>query len=343
MHSALERGDSPASSVATSFVVFTVAIALVPVTAKKLAYHTQLFLRVAIAEAQRAGDAPPGAEWAACSAIANALLRLTLPLLAACATVALASSLLQARGVLATKRAMRAPSLNASLGTVLGALDPSTGTGLSLITALVRGAVLCATVTYLLVTWLGSHAVDVANISGHRAETIIALCTKIVSNFGTRTAAACVVFGVATELVVATAAWKHRMRMSQREVDDELAASDPNSREATREARHRARHEGTVDGDIKNMHSARVCITDGSAAACVLRYSDDDERAHKPPTIGVRGIGANADRLVTVARGAGIPVVTDAALAKALVKQSAGEPVAENLYEHLIAVLQRLR
>jgi type III secretion protein U len=149
-----------------------------------------------------------------------------------------------------------------------------------------------------------------------------------------RLLAALVAFGAADLLL---ARWRHlrRLRMTRQEVqreqrDDE---GDPHHK-AARRRRHRALLEaGPVSG-------ATCVVVNPTRLAVALRHRRGEDDA---PRVVAKGQGAEARRIRAEARRAGVPVVRDVALARALHRLTeVGEEIPEPLFEAAAALLAHL-
>lgn len=67
-----------------------------------------------------------------------------------------------------------------------------------------------------------------------------------------------------------------------------------------------------------------------------------DSRGETVPIVGVKGEGFSADEIVKVAKQLGVPVVTDAKLAKALDMLDLESEIPEHLYEAVAVLLDTL-
>jgi flagellar biosynthetic protein FlhB/flagellar biosynthesis protein len=70
--------------------------------------------------------------------------------------------------------------------------------------------------------------------------------------------------------------------------------------------------------------------------AIALKYSKDDDNA---PRVVAKGVRVKAERILEIARQAGIPVMRNVPLAHALNKLEIGDEVPEELYDAVAEVL----
>lgn len=135
----------------------------------------------------------------------------------------------------------------------------------------------------------------------------------------------------------AWARWRHRraLRMTREEVRREHRESegDPHHK-AHRRALHRQLSAG---GPARGVHEATAVVVNPTHIAVALRYAPDECEA---PYLVAKGRAADALALRRAAALAGIPVLRDVPLARALVHYDVGEEVPEELYRAAAAVLR---
>lgn len=260
-------------------------------------------------------------------AAAAAVLRLVLPAaLAALAVSTLAGALQSGFGF--------APE---ALRPRLERVDPLRGLRRMLSPAqLVRAALglaKAAALAVLVWTWGRGAAAAIAQLPRCDAAVLLR-AAPLVSGLAVRLAAAFAAFGL---LDVALARRRHRkaLMMTREEVRREQREDegDPAPR-AERRRRHRAALEA---GPVAR---ATVVVVNPSHVAVALRH---DRAGEDAPRVVAKGTGLAAARIRSAARRAGVPIVRDVHLARALHRLAeVGDEIPEELYEAAAAVLAHL-
>jgi type III secretion protein U len=322
------EGDSGVSSHAAQAVAFVAAVAIVPAAVRALASQASAGLRAAIAPihgaasgAALAFDAP---------AFATSVLALVLPALAVVAIAGGVAHVVQTGGVVAGGR----------LAPKLDRLNPATGAQ-----ALVSGARLFAVgralVAACVVGWLAyrdltDRVVDIARVAGRLVWTPVVVA-DVAGRFAWHAAAVGLVIGLA-DFFVTRRAWLGRLRMTKDEVKREHRESEGDP--MVRAARHRAYQELLAQVAIGNVRTATVVVVNPTHLACALRY--DEKGGDEAPVVVASGEGDLAARIAQAAVEAGVPIVRDVPLARALVELSIGDAIPEALYEVVAEILREL-
>lgn len=268
------------------------------------------------------GQSPAGALLAAAAHVARLS---ALPLLVA-AAAGTAAGLLQTRGLVAPAAA--APRLDR--------LDPARGlAGLfsrERLAAVGLGLLKASVVLALALGWARGAASSLATLP--RTVAPGAGLVALLGPLALRLTLALLGFGAADLLLTR---WRHRrrLRMTRQEVRREQREDegDPRHREARRR-RHRALLEA---GPVAR---ATCVVVNPTHLAVALRHRRGADEA---PRVVAKGRGAEARRIRSEARRAGVPVVRDVALARALHQLAeVGEEIPEPLYEAAAAVLVHL-
>lgn len=137
-------------------------------------------------------------------------------------------------------------------------------------------------------------------------------------------------------LDVCLARWRHAqgLRMSRTEVLEEQRQSEGNPQQrADRQARHRAMAQGAT---ARGVSHATALVVNPTHVAVALRYDPADCEV---PYLVEKGREEQALQLRREAQRLGIPVVKDIPLARSLFHYDVGEPLPEELYQALAAVL----
>ncbi len=156
----------------------------------------------------------------------------------------------------------------------------------------------------------------------------------LLTGLALRLALALAAFG-AIDWAIARARHRRALLMTRDEVRREQKEDegDPEYR-AERRRLHRALLEA---GGVSR---ATVVVVNPTHVAVALRHDRDGEEA---PTVVAKGRGAAAARIRSAARRAGVPLVHDVPLARALHRLAeVGEEIPEQLYEAAAAVLAHL-
>jgi flagellar biosynthesis protein FlhB len=280
------------------------------------------YLRLALADAT-SQPSLSSAGWAALHAARDGLLW---PL-AIAVVAALVIGITQTRGLFSAyplrldfTRAM--PSARRLLGTAaLGEIAKN----------LFKAAVVAA-----LAWWtLASVFSDVAHLAGRPAGSALALFGAVGARMGLRLAAAAVVLGVADFL------WQRlrharSLRMSREEVKREQKEREGDPlHKVERQRLHREILEQQI---IEDVRRAKLVVVDGDRVAVAIGYDPDQADA---PVIVARGERLVAGMIRDVARQAGVPLWTDAALAQALREVEPGDEIPGSAFEAVASLLVR--
>lgn len=268
-------------------------------------------------------DRPPGA--ALLGAAAEVARLAALPVLAAVAA-ALATGLLQTGGLVAPAAAAPRPAR----------LDPASGLRALLsgerLLAAALGVAKAVLVLAVAAAWARGAVASLAALP--RAGQPGPAVPGLLAPLGSRLALLLAALGAADLL---RARWGHRrrLRMTREAVRRELREDqgDPRHREA-RQRSHRALLEA---GPVSR---ATCVVVNPTHLAVALRHERGLDEA---PRVVAKGRGGQARRIRSEARRAGVPVVRDVALARALhALAEVGEEIPEPLYQAAAGVLAHL-
>jgi flagellar biosynthesis protein FlhB len=271
------------------------------------------------------GAADPAAAVAAAGAL---LLRLALPVGGAAAAAAAAAGAWQA-GFAVVPAALRPRP---------GRLDP--GAGLRRLCAPASaaraglGVLKAATLAGVCAAWWSGAAASVGELPRASGSAALAAAGPLLTPLALRLALAVAALGAA-DLVVERARWRKALRMTRDEVRRERREDegDPAPR-AERRRRHRALLEAAP------LARATVVVVNPTHVAVALRH---DRAGGGAPRVLAKGAGAAAARIRSAARRAGVPVVRDPPLARALHRLAEiGDEIPEELYEAAAVVLAEL-
>ena len=264
--------------------------------------------------------------WAALSTALQALVAVAGPVLGAALLCALATGLIQTRGMVSLH------PLRPSLGRLIPGSGGPGGSGYALLSDGVRGLGVVALGTLTL--WQhGGRFLETAGQPPLVALGAVAICLlDLVSRIG-------LLLLVLAALDVVHARWAHgrRLRMTRREVLMERRESegDPHHR-----ARRRRLHQEMMTGfDLESVGQAH-CVVSGRSVAAALRY---DERSMSAPRVLVSGAQRAAAAIRAEARVHGCPVVHNGPLARALALVEPGTEVPHRLWRETADVLKEAR
>ena len=181
----------------------------------------------------------------------------------------------------------------------------------------------------LLAGWLADHGRALARLPALDAR---ALWSAIpVGSLTLRLALAAVAFGL---LDLALARWRHRraLMMTREEVRREAREDEGDPQ---RRSERRRLHRDLLDAGP--VAKATVVVVNPTRIAVALRHRRELDEA---PRLLAKGIGEGAARIRSAARRAGVPIVRDVALARAIARLvDVGEEIPQELYEAAAAVL----
>lgn len=259
----------------------------------------------------------------------SGVLGLTVPLVGAATATAIVVAGVQAGGVFTTKRLL--PDL--------GKLSPISGIqGLFSAQRLfqVARALFASVLTLVLLrSRLRDHLGDFAATLGSPAKAAAVagvLCKTLLRDV------ALLLFALAlADVLITRRAYFAKLRMSKDEVKREHKESEGDPH--LKHAREQAHHEMMSQASMAAVRSATVVVVNPTHVAAALRYRDGEDDA---PEIVAKGEGAHAQLIIETARAAGVPVVRDVPLARALVELEEGEAIPEALYEATAEVLRAI-
>lgn len=131
--------------------------------------------------------------------------------------------------------------------------------------------------------------------------------------------------------------WQHRrdQRMTKDEVKREYkdAEGDPHAKQE----RERVHREIVEHDAVEQVRDADVLVVNPTHLAVALRYDEDRGDA---PTVLAKGQEHLAQRMIRAAKEAGVPIMRDVPLARALYELERGDEIPEALYEAVAAVLR---
>jgi flagellar biosynthesis protein FlhB len=304
---AKREGNAPRSTELASTIAFAAAIGVATLSVPLAA--------AAAASALRRGAAGAGASVAVLTAAA-----LAPACAAACAAVGIAIA--QGGGLHVTPVRVDAKRLDPVAG-----LKRIAGAGAFVGTARALCALVVAVVAVL-------PAIADAIASAHHSATPSAAAT-LIGRAALRACVAALATGAAfalVDVVLARRRWLRGLRMSFDELkrDAKENDGDPHAR-----ARRKSAHRAVTRGGLASVREASFVVVNPTHVAVALRYAPP---AVPVPEVLVRAVDEGALRVRAVARACDVPVVEDAALARALYAQGeSGRAIPVELY---VAVAQ---
>ncbi len=174
----------------------------------------------------------------------------------------------------------------------------------------------------------------VAGLSGRDAAAALEGTGALVLRLFVRVGAALLALGVVDLLYQR---WRHArdQRMTKDEVKRELKDADGDPQ--AKQARDRAYREIVEHDAVEAVRRADVLVVNPTHLAVALRYDAEDDEA---PEVVAKGSDHLARRMIQAAEEAGVPVMRDVPLARALHGLSRGEEIPERLYDAVAIVLQ---
>jgi type III secretion protein U len=323
---AREDGDSGASGYAAQAVAFAAAVTLAPALVGSMTEEVTASVRVAVARAAQPGGPLPLDALALVKAIAQP----TIPLLLAVGLVGGVFQLVQTGGVFASKRlAPKLERLDVFAG-LQGLLSPAR------LWSVARALAAGTLVGWLAWRGLALRLPDLAHLPGH-ASLAGRLAGSAARALAWQVALLGLAFG-AFDLVVTRRAWLDRLKMTRPEVQREHrdAEGDPH----LKAARARAYQEVVAQATLANVREASVVVVNPTHLACALRYEAKD--GDEAPVVVASGEGDFAARILAAAREAGVPIVRDVPLARALSELEVGVAIPEALYQAVAEILREV-
>jgi type III secretion protein U len=199
-----------------------------------------------------------------------------------------------------------------------------------------RALLFCAVVGWLAYRGLVDHLVDLGRVAG-RPPWVPFLVSAVASTLAWQVALVGLLLGAA-DLVVSRRAWTDRLKMTKAEVRREYKETEGDPQ--LKAARARAYGELVARATIAGVKNASVVVVNPTHLACALRY--DEKEGDEAPVVLASGEGDLAARIVRAAEEAGVPVVRDVPLARALIELEVGDAIPEALYEAVAEILREV-
>ncbi len=324
LREARERGEVPRSRELSSAAVLLAAGAGLSAGAEGALTNVKGCLDTSLAAASGAVPTPPAAVLQVCASLG---LSAMLPVLLAAMLAGTTVSFLQVGPLLTLKPLQPQPRR----------IDPIQGTkqlfSQRKLIELLKSIFMLGVVSYVVWGVLQSRLGGLVGLVGRDARATMHAAGNLVTTLIFRVGGATVAIGV---LDFFYQRWRHRQdqRMTKDEVKREYkdAEGDPQHKAE----RQRMHQELIEHGVMEEVRSADVLVVNPTHIAVALRYDEDRDEA---PQVRAKGQDGLAQRMIRAAEEAGVPVVRDVPLARALYELQEGEEIPEVLYEAVAAVL----
>jgi type III secretion protein U len=321
LRDARRRGDVATSRELTGAITLLAGVAALAVCGRGLAASLAAAMRHDLAEAVRGGAEP----WPALLRALALLGRATAAPCAAATFAGAAAGAFQTRGLF-TLQAVRFRM--ESLDLAKGVARLASGERLAAVAVGVAKAVAALSVAWVAVR---AEAPDLAAAPGRAAGALLAGGAASAARIAISVGAALSAIGL-VDLLLARRRLVRRSRMTREEVVREHREDEGDPRLA---AERRRLHRALATAGPLRRATCLVVNPTHVAVALEHRAGGDDA-----PLVLAKGLGEAAARLRAGARRAGVPIVRDVALARALYRLAdVGDAIPEELYDAVAAVL----
>ena len=196
------------------------------------------------------------------------------------------------------------------------------------------GVAKAAVLVSVLVSWSRGASGRLAALPGAAAAGALAAALPALAGLVVRLAAALALLGL-VDLALERRRFLRALRMTRDEVRRELREEEGDP--AHRSERRRAHRAVLESGPVAR---ATVVVVNPTHVAVALRH---DRGADGAPRVLAKGTGLGAWRIRSAARRAGVPIVRDVPLARALHRLAeVGDEIPEELYDAAAALLAHL-
>lgn len=259
---------------------------------------------------------------------AREVLSVTAPFVVVLAGVAIVSAVAQGSVTFSVQKLAPDPSRIEPFGGLSRLIDKSKAWGA------LRGTLIALALFAL----LGRIVLEAAVTGARSLEASSALLAASTLSARIVTTAGALACGVAViDAVVARRIWLGKLKMSRDEVirEHKEGEGDPE----IKRRREELHHELMAAEALTAVKDATVVVINPTHLACALKY-DGAAGEDAAPTLTAKGHGALAARMVEAARAAGVPVIRDVPVARALYDLETGTDIPEALYEAVAEVLR---
>lgn len=178
-------------------------------------------------------------------------------------------------------------------------------------------------------------APDLARLSRAGAVAGLWVVGEALFGLALRVGGALALFAV-IDLFVQKRRHRRALRMTKDEVKREHRESEGDPQH--KQARARAHREAVNHATLEEVRRATVLVVNPTHYAVALRFDVDSDQ--EAPEVVAKGVDDLARRMIQVAREAGVPIVRDVPLARALHELELGEEIPETFYQAVAAVLE---
>ncbi|KWN14689.1 type III secretion system protein HrcU [Burkholderia territorii] len=255
-------------------------------------------------------------------------LKLVLPFVLAAALVSVSGSFAQIGFQIATKRVTpNMQAINPASGIKQIFSEKSLIDCMKMVVkAIILGGVMWQSIKWLFPLVVGSIYQPLGGLSLIFSDILVKLCAISVGIF--------LLIGV-IDIKLQRFLFIKRMKMSKDEVKREQKDQE-GSPELKAERRRLARELASVPSKPR-ISLANVLVVNPSHFAVAVRYAPAE---HPLPIVIAKGMDADAVSLRRAARDAGVPIIGNPPVARALYKVTLNHPVPEELFETVAAILR---
>lgn len=173
----------------------------------------------------------------------------------------------------------------------------------------------------------------IINLGKLGTEKIFFIILELVKSVGTNLAVLLVVLGI-VDFVYEKYEFSTKMKMTKQEVKDEYKESegDPQIK-----SQRKQRHRQMMNGNIKDVESAAVIITNPTHLAIAIRY---DREKDEVPIVLVKGADLMAQKIRERAGECDVPIIENKPIARNLYKNiQVGQGIPADLYQAVAEIL----
>ncbi|MCA9603888.1 MAG: EscU/YscU/HrcU family type III secretion system export apparatus switch protein, partial [Myxococcales bacterium] len=199
----------------------------------------------------------------------------------------------------------------------------------------IKGLVKLVLVVWVSVSFLDDAARGIAALALRTPSNIAPTAGMVLKGLLLRVGVAMLIVGAADAFYQ-----RLRFRKDQRMTKDEVkrehrdSEGDPHAKQA----RDRVYRELVAQAALAEVRKADVLVVNPTHIAVALKYDEANEEG--APEILAKGEDVLARRMIEEARAAGVPVLRDVPLARALHELEEGQEIPEDLYEAVAIVLR---
>ncbi|MFN0120269.1 MAG: flagellar biosynthesis protein FlhB [Blastocatellia bacterium] len=185
----------------------------------------------------------------------------------------------------------------------------------------------------LIMAILWSHRVDIVNAAQLTLPQTALLVSQMITEIGWKVAVVFVILGIG-DFFLQQFLYRKELMMTKHEIREEYKETEGNP--LHKNARRRAHRDVLSRNLPQAVRQATVVVVNPTHLAVALTYEEASGRA---PVVAASGADLMAARIRELARAAGVPIIRDAPLARALYQVEIEEEIPEDLYEPVAIVL----